>query len=89
MIHKQLYYDCAKYAGGVGGYALSTSTKPVLRRDCALSRKVLEGVIRMLEGVRRVLEGVENCAVYAVNTAGDALCVLRCWKLSKLCRRLC
>ena len=41
-------------------------TKVFLRRDCALSTKVievLEGVLRvleMLEGVRRVLEVVEN-----------------------------
>ena len=53
-----------------------------LRRDCALSTKVLEvleGVLRvleMLEGVRRVLEVVEN---YAVGTAGDALCAEGRW----------
>ena len=28
----------------------------------------------MLEGVRRMLEAVENCALYAVGTAGNALC---------------
>ena len=30
--------------------------------------------LELLEGVRRVLEAVENCAQYAVGTAGDALC---------------
>ena len=68
--HNQLYYGYAKYARSYGGYALSTSTKVLLRRDCALSTKGPE----VLEGVRRMLEAVENCALYAVGTAGDALC---------------
>ena len=53
----------------------------LFRSDCApLSSKVLEVVLYMLcvlelvEGVRRILEAVENCALYAVGTAGDALC---------------
>jgi len=45
------------------------STKVLLCRDYALSTKVLE----VLVGVRRMLEAVENCTVYAVGTAGDAL----------------
>src|SRR6266480_6613475 len=41
---------------------------------CApLSTNVLES----LEGMRRILEAVENCALYAVSTAGDARCVLK------------
>jgi len=46
----------------------------LLRRDCALSTKVLEGmicVLELLEDVRRILEAVEIFAV--VGTAGDAL----------------
>ena len=38
---------------------------------------VLDGVLcvlELLEGVRCVLEAVETCALYAVDTAGDALC---------------
>ena len=31
-------------------------------------------VLELLEGVRRELEDVENCALYAVGTAGDTLC---------------
>ena len=85
---KKLYFGCAKYARGYGGYVLSTSSKVLFRRDCALSAKALEVVLYMLEvlegvfcvlellwgGLRRVLEAVENCALYAVSTAGDALC---------------
>ena len=46
-----------KYAGGYGGYgcdALSTSTKVLLRRDCALSTKVLEVLEGCAEGARRL-----------------------------------
>ena len=56
----------------------------LLRRDCALSPKVLEGVLcvqegvpcvlELLGGVRRVPKAVENCVLYAVSTAGDVLC---------------
>ena len=38
--------------------ALSTSTKLLLRRDCALSTKVLEVVWKVPEVVRKVLEVV-------------------------------
>ncbi len=37
-------------------------------------RCVLEGLQCVAEGVRCVLEAVENCALYAVGTAGDTLC---------------
>ena len=59
------------------------STKVLLCRDCALSTKVLEVVfcmLEVLEGVRRILEAVENCVVYAVGTAGDALCADVVWR---------
>ena len=79
---KQLYY---RYARSYGRYALSTSSKVLLRRDCALSLRRWRFALCMLcvlellwerrrRWVRRVLEAVENCALYAEGTAGDALC---------------
>ncbi len=43
---------------------LSTSTKVLLRRDCALSKYVLEGVLcvlELLEGVRCIMEAYDVC----------------------------
>jgi len=46
-----------------GTYALSTSTKVLLRRDCALSAKVLEVVLYML-CVLELLWGGGGCDVH-------------------------
>ena len=64
----------------------------LLRRGCVQYARGARGralCARVTGGHATLLEAVENCTLYAVGTAGDALCVLRCWKLSKLCRRLC
>jgi len=49
-----------------GMFYLQVLTKVLLRTDCALSTKVLEGmlcVLGLLESVRRILKAVEHCTV--------------------------
>jgi len=102
LIVARIIYGCAKYAGDYGEYALSTIPKVLLRRDCALSTKVLEGVLcvlELLEAVRRVLEAVQNCALCAVGMADDAAvcgggggcaeCAWRCRRRCTVCYSAC